>query len=107
MHPQLSVYVERLVRLDLHLPDPLTWRHTIIDWRLELVTPWTPPAITIAVVVAAQEITLRLRALLRGERDIDGFEEVLFQLGVQADNVFNVLLDILGIEAPKEVAGPC
>lgn len=81
-HLQFSVHVERLVRLDLHLPDPLAWRHSILNRRLELVAPWAPPAVTIAVVVAAQEIALRLRALLRGERDIDGFEEVFFERGV-------------------------
>lgn len=97
MHLQLTVYIEGLVRLDLHLPDPLTWRHTLINWWLELVTPWTSPAVSIAVVVAAQEIALCLRAFLHAERDIDGFEEIFFQRGVQADNVVDILLDILWV----------
>jgi hypothetical protein len=107
MHLQLSIHIERLIRFDLHLPDPLARRHTIFDRRLELVAPWTPPAITIAVVIAAQEVALGLRAFLGSERNIDGFEQIFFQLRVQADYVVDVLLDILGIEAPKEVAGPC
>ena len=108
VHLQLSVHIERLIRLNLHLPDPLTGCHAIFNRRLELVAPRTPPAITIAVVVAAQEVALGLRALLGGEWNIDGFEQIFLQLRVQADYVVDVLLlDILGVEAPKEVAGPC
>lgn len=107
VHPQLPVYVKRLVRLDLHLPNPLTRCHTLINGRLELIAPRTPPAVSIAVVIAAQEIALGLRALLDGERDINGFEEVFFELGVQADNVVDILLDVLGVQTAEEVAGPC
>ena len=73
VHLQLSVHIERLIRLNLHLPDPLTGCHAIFNRRLELVAPRTPPAITIAVVVAAEEVALGLRAFLGSERDIDGF----------------------------------
>jgi hypothetical protein len=107
MHLQLSVYVKSLVRLDLHLPDPLTGRHTIVNRRFELIAPRTPPTVSVAVVVAAQEVALGLRAFLGGERDIDRFKEVLFERRVQADNSFDVLLDVLGIEASEEVAGRC
>ena len=107
VHLQLSVHIERLIRLDLHLPDPFAGHYAILNWRLELVAPRTPPAITITVVVAAEEVALGLRAFLGSERDIDGFEQIFFQLRVQADYVVDVLLDILGVEAPKEVAGPC
>ena len=107
LHPQLPIYVKRLIRLDLHLSDPLTRCHTLINWRLELIAPWTPPAIPITVVVAAKEITLRLRALLDAERNINRFKEVFFQCGVQADNVVDILLDVLGVQTSKEVAGCC
>jgi hypothetical protein len=107
LHPQLPVHIERLVGLDLHLPDPFTGCHTIINRRLELIAPRTSPAVSVAVVVAAQEIALGLGALLGGERDIDGLEEVFLKRRVQADNSLNVLLDILGVEAPQEVAGRC
>lgn len=107
LHAQLTVDVECLVRLDLHLPNPLTRRHTLLDWWLKLVAPRTPPAVTIAVVVAAQEVALRLRALLDGEWDIDGFKKIFFERRVQAYNVVDVLLDILGVEAPEEVAACC
>lgn len=106
MHPQFSIHIKSLICLDLHLPDPFTWRYTILDRRLELVAPWTPPAIAIAVVVAAQKVALRLGALLGGERNINRFEEIFFELRVQADDMVDVLLDILGVEAPEEVAGP-
>lgn len=107
MHLQLSVHVECLIGLDFHLPYPITGRHTLVNWRLELIAPRTPPAIAIAVVVAAQEIALRLGALLDAERDVDGFEEVFFECRVQADNVVDILLDVLGVEAAEEVAGGC
>ena len=107
VHLQLSVHIERLIRLDLHLPDPFAGRYAILNWRLELVAPRTPPAVSIAVVIAAQEIALGLRALLDGERNINGFEKVFFELGVQADNVIDILLDVLGVQTAEEVAGPC
>ena len=71
LHPQLPIYVERLIRLNLHLPDSLTRCNTLINWRFELIAPRTPPAIPVTVVVAAQEITLRFGALLDAQRDID------------------------------------
>ena len=70
---QLPVDVKSLVRLDLHLADALARRHALVDGRLEVVTPRAPPAVAIAVVVAAEEVALGLRAFLGSERDIDGF----------------------------------
>ena len=104
---QLSVHIKRLVRLDLHLPYAVAWQHALLNGRLELIAPWTPPAVAVAVVVAAQEVALGLRALLCSKRDIDGFEQVLFERGVQTDNSLDVLLDVLRVEAPKEVTGRC
>jgi hypothetical protein len=79
MNSQLSVYIKSLIRLDLHLTDPVARRHTLFNCRLELVAPWTPPAVAVAVVVAAQEVALCFGASLHGKRYIDGFEEVFFQ----------------------------
>lgn len=72
MYLQLPINIKRLIRLDLHLPNPLTRCHTLslINWRLKLITPRTPPTIPIPIVVAAQEVPLRLRAFLYCERDI-------------------------------------
>lgn len=107
LHPQLPIHIKCFVGLDLHLPDPLARRHTVFNRRLELIAPRTPPAVSVAVVVAAQEVALGLRALLCSKRDIDGFEQVLFERGVQTDNSLDVLLDVLRVEAPKEVTGRC
>ena len=60
MHSQLSVHVKSLVGLDLHLTDTITRRDTFVDGGLELVAPRTPPAVAVAVVVAAQKVALRL-----------------------------------------------
>ena len=105
MYSQLPVYVESLVRLDLHLTDTIARRHALVDGRLELVAPRTPPAIAIAVVVAAQEIALGLGAFLNGKRDVDGFEQVLLERRVQRDNVVDIALDVLGVQSPQEIAG--
>lgn len=70
---QLPVHVKGLVRLDLHLTDTITRRDTLLNGRLELIAPGTSPAVPVAVVVAAEEVALGLRAFLGSERDIDGF----------------------------------
>lgn len=68
---QVSVYIERLVCLDLHFAYPIAWCDALLNWRLELVAPWTSPAVTIAVVVAAQKVALSLRASFDSERNIN------------------------------------
>jgi hypothetical protein len=57
---QLPVDIKRLIGFDLHLADTITRRDSLIDGRFELVAPRTPPAVAVAVVVAAQEVALRL-----------------------------------------------
>ena len=57
---QFSIDVKSLVCLDLHLTDTITRRDTLVNGRLELVAPRTAPAVTVAVVVAAQKVALRL-----------------------------------------------
>lgn len=104
MYSQLPVHVKSLVRLDLHLTDTIARRDTFFNGRLELVAPRTPPAVAVAVVVAAQEVALRLGAFLHGQRYVDGFEQVLFQRGVELDNVVDVALDVLGVQSAQEVA---
>lgn len=104
MHSQLSVHVKSLVGLDLHLTDTITRRDTFLNGRLELIAPWTPPAVAVAVVVAAQEVALRLGALLHGKRDVDGFEQVFFERGVELDNVVDIALNVLWVQSAQEVA---
>jgi hypothetical protein len=106
-HSQLAVYVKSLVGLDLHLAYAFARRYALLDGRLEVVAPGTPPAVAIAVVVAAQEVALRRRAALHRQGDVDGFEELLLQRGVELDDVVDVLLDILGVQPPQKVAGTC
>lgn len=101
---QLPVHVKGLVRLNLHLTDTITRRDTLLNGRLELIAPWTPPAVAVAVVVAAQEVALRLGALLHGKRDVDGFEQVFFERGVELDNVVDIALDVLWVQSAQEVA---
>ena len=60
MHSQLPIHVKSLVGLDLHLAHTITRRDALVDGRLELVAPRTPPAVAVAVVVAAQKVALRL-----------------------------------------------
>lgn len=50
---EVSVYIECLVRLNLHLPHPFRRDSTILNRRLEFVTPGTPPAVSVSVVIAA------------------------------------------------------
>ena len=102
---QFPVYVESLIRLDLHLAHAITRCNAFLNGRLEVVAPRTPVAVAVAVVVAAQEVALRFRAFLDGEGDVDGLEQVFFERGVQGDDVVDVALDVFGVEAPEEVAG--
>jgi hypothetical protein len=104
VHSQLPVHVKSLVRLDLHLPDAVARGHALVNRRLEFVAPRTPPAVAIAIVVAAQEVALRLGALLDCERDVDGLEEVFLQRGVELDNVVDVALDVFGVQPPQQIA---
>ena len=60
MHSQLPVHIKSLVGFDLHLTDAITGRDAFVDGRLKLVAPRTPPAVAVAVVVAAQKVALRL-----------------------------------------------
>jgi hypothetical protein len=94
---QLSVNVKRLIRLDLHLPYTVAGCDTLLNRWFEFIAPRTAPAVSIAVVVATKEVALSFRALLNCERDIDGFEQVFFERGVQGYNVVDVALDILGV----------
>jgi hypothetical protein len=102
---QLAVHVKRLVCLDFHLSDTVAGRHAFVYGGLEFVTPRAAPAVAIAVVVAAQKVALRLAALLDRERYVDGLEQVLFERGVEGDDVVDVVLDVLGVEPPQQVAG--
>jgi hypothetical protein len=102
---QLPIYVKSLVRLDLHLPYAVARCDALLNGRLELVAPWTPPAVAIAVVVAAEEVALGLGALLHRERDVDRLEQVFFERRVERYDVVNVALYIFGVEAAEEVAG--
>jgi hypothetical protein len=102
---QLPVHIKRLVCLDLHLPYAVAGRDALLNRRLELVAPRTPPAVAVAVVVAAQEVTLRLGAFLDSEGDVDRLEQVFFQRGIEGYDVVDVALDILGVEPAEEVAG--
>jgi hypothetical protein len=101
---QLPVHIKSLIRLDLHLADTITGRDTFFNGRLELVAPRTPVAVAVAVVVAAQEVALRLGAFLHGQRDVDGFEEVFFERGVERNDVVDIALDVLGVQSAEEVA---
>jgi hypothetical protein len=105
VHSQLSVHIKRLVRLDLHLPYAITRRDALLNRRLELVAPRTPPAISIAVIIAAQKVALRLCAFLDGERDVNRLEQVFLERGVEGYDVVDVALDVLGVEPAQEVAG--
>jgi len=104
VHLQLPVHVKSLVRLDLHLTDTIARRDTFLNGRLELVAPRTSPAVAVAVVVAAQEVALRLGAFLDRQRYVDGLEQVLFQRGVELDNVVDIALDVLGVQSAQKVA---
>lgn len=56
-HLQFTINVNSLAHPDLQASDPLARLHTpflsfpFIDWRVELITPRTPPAVAVAVVV--------------------------------------------------------
>jgi hypothetical protein len=102
---QLSVYIKSLVRLDLHLPYAVAGCDTLLNRRLELIAPRAAPAVTVTVVVTAEEVALCFRALLDCERDVDGFEQVFFERGVQGYDVVDIALDILGVQSPEKVAG--
>jgi hypothetical protein len=102
---QLPVHVKRLVRLHLHLPYAVAGRDALLNRWLELVAPRTPPAVAVAVVVAAEEVALRLGAFLDGEGDVDRLEQVFFQRGVEGYDVVDVALDIFGVETAEKVAG--
>jgi hypothetical protein len=102
---QLPIYVKSLVRLDLHLPYAVARCDALLNGRLELVAPWTPPAVAIAVVVAAEEVALGLGTLLHRERNVDRLEQVFFERRVERYDVVNVALYIFGVEAAEEVAG--
>jgi len=102
---QLSIDVECLIGLDLHLAHALAGRDALVNRRLKLVAPRAAPTVAVAVVVAAQEVALRLGALLHRERNVDGFEQVFFERGVQRDNGGDIALDVRGVEAPQEVPG--
>lgn len=94
---QLAIHIKRLIRSNLHLPHPVT-RHrarsgplinttltALLERRLKLPRPWRPVAVAIAVVVADQVVALSLAAPARAERLVDGGEEVLGQVGDEAD----------------------
>jgi hypothetical protein len=101
---QLPVNIKCLVGLDLHLPYAVTRCDALLNRRLKLIAPRTTPAVTIAVVVAAEEVALGFRALLHRERYVDRFKEIFFERGVQGYDVVDIALDILGIQSAQEVA---
>jgi hypothetical protein len=105
-HPQLSVDIKSFIGLDFHLPDPLTGHNTltVLDRGLKLVAPGTPPAISVPVIIAAKKVSACFRAFFHRQRYIDGLEEVFGQIGVQGDEVVDVPLDILGVEAAEKIA---
>jgi hypothetical protein len=102
---QLPVHVKCLVCLDLHLPYAVARCDAFLNGRLELVAPRTPPAVAIAVVVAAEKVALGLGALLHRERDVDRLEQVFFERRVERYNVVDVALDVLGVQAAEKVTG--
>lgn len=106
-HSQLPVDVKSLVGLELHLPHALAGHDAlaVLQRRLELVAPRTPPAVAIAIVVAAQEVALGLAAALHGERHVDGLEQVFGERGGELAEAVDVLGRVLGVEAAEEVPG--
>jgi hypothetical protein len=58
---QLAVYIERLVRGYLHLPQLLARISRIRQRGRVLVAPWRPVAVAVAVVVAEKILALSLR----------------------------------------------
>lgn len=102
---QLPVDVKGLVSLELHLPHALA-RHdalAILQRGLELVAPRTPPTVTIAVVVAAQEVTLGLSATLDRKRHVDGLEQVFGERGGELAKAVDVLGRVLRVKTAEEV----
>lgn len=104
---QVPVDVKGVIGLELHLPDALAGHDAlaVLERRLELVAPRTPPAVPIAVVVAAEEVSLRLAAALHGERHIDGLEQLFGEGRGELAEAVDVLGRVLGVEAAEEVPG--
>ena len=102
---QLSVDIESFVGLDFHLPYAVAWCDTLslIHRRFKFITPRAPPAVPITVVIAAQEVSLRLGAFLHGKRDIDRFEKVFGEVGIETNKVVDVRLDVFGVEPAEKV----
>ena len=61
LNSQLSVDIESFIGLDFHLPYAVARGHALsfVNGRLEFIAPRAPPAVTIAVIVAAKEVSLR------------------------------------------------
>jgi hypothetical protein len=118
---QIPVHIKRLIRLDLHLADPLPGdgalpgalvtaprTHTtdagLVQRRVELVAPGRAVAVAIAVVVAQQVVAPRLLAAAHGQRLVDRREQVLGQVGGERDDVVEVLRGVFWVEPAEEVA---
>jgi hypothetical protein len=91
-YQQFSIYVKSLISPDLHPPHPLTRTHSIFERWFEFVAPRTPPAVAVAIVVAAQELAATAAIFLHGEGHVDGFEELFAERG----GYFAEELDIVG-----------
>lgn len=117
---QLPVNIEGLVRLDLHLPDPLTrdrpftralistgtgTAHAPIHGRIKLVAPWASVAIPVAVVVAQEVLAPRVLAALDGQGLVDRGEEIFGQVRREGDDGVEVGSGLFGVEAAEEVPG--
>lgn len=104
---QFPIHIKRLVRLDFHLPHSLARHHALAirDRRLEFVAPRTAPAVSVAIVVAAEEVSLGLPAFFDGEGDVDGLEEVLGERGRELAEQVDVLGRVFGVQTAEEISG--
>lgn len=106
-HSQIPINIEPLIRLDFHPPHPLARHNPIFNSRFELITPWTPPAIPITIVIATQKLALGFRASFYRQGDIDRFEEFFTERGGEGGEEVDIVCCIFGVESTEEVASWC
>lgn len=121
---QLSVDIKRLIGLDFHFSYTLAWNGTLasafiaascanaasagfVEGGVELVGPGGAVRVAVTVVIAEEVITAGLLAALDGERLVDRGEKLFGEVGVEGDDVGEVVTSVFWVEAAEEVPVCC
>lgn len=102
---EFSIYVESIVGRNFQFSHSITRYSTIAQWRIEVVGPRGPVAVSISIVVAQEVVSTGGFTPLYVKRLIDGGQKIFCEVWYESRDSIEVLGDVTGRKSAQEV--PC